>query len=136
MRVGRGGVVGLAEDACRDFADHAGDQMAVALQAHIVQVARLVQIHLAAVDHGLQVRLRDAVLRGTGHQRLHHRVRGLACIGFGNFTLPPGELGRCHAGVGDFVHDIVDLAAKGVERRNGRAARLGQKKEGVIKAAA
>ncbi|MNY43142.1 hypothetical protein D3C86_1780790 [compost metagenome] len=63
-------------------------------------------------------------------------MRGLACIGLGDFAAPPGELGRGDAGVADFVHDIIDLAAERIERGDGRAPLLGQEKKSVIKAAA
>jgi hypothetical protein len=52
---------GLAEDARRHLADHAGHQVAVPLERLEVQVARLVQVHPAAFDDGLQLPLLDAV---------------------------------------------------------------------------
>ena len=136
--VGIGGGLGLrlAEDLRRHFAHDARHQMAVALQAWEVEVAGLLQVHLAAFNHGLQVARLDAVISGQRHQRFHDGVRGRACVRLVHFGLPPSQLGARHARVVHLVHHIVHLAAKGVEGGDGGAPRFGQKEEGVIKTAA
>jgi len=134
--VGGGGRVGLAEDAGRHFADDAGDQVAIALQAGKVEVAGLLQVHLAALDHRLQVALLDPELGHVRHQGLRHRVAGLAAKGLGDFLLPPGQLLGGHAHVLHLVHDIVHFAAERIERGDRGPAVGWQKEEGVIKAAA
>ena len=136
VRVGGGGRVGLAENARRHFADNARHQVAIALQRGKVEVAVLRQIHLAAFDDGQQVARLDAVEGGVGHQRFHHRMRRVAREGLGDFALPPAQLGLGHAGIGDFINDIVDFTAEGVKGGDGGAPFLGQEQEGVIKTAA
>jgi len=128
--------LGLAEDLGGDFANDARHQMAVALQPGKVEVAGLLQVHLAAVDDGQQVPRLDAVIGRQRHQGEHDRVAGLAGIGTSHFVLPPGKLGVRHTRVRHFVHHVVHLTAKGVEGSDGGAPRLGQKQEGVVKAAA
>ena len=83
------------------------------------------QVHLAAFDDGQQVPRLNAVDRGPGHQRVHHRVCGLACKGLADFGLPPGEFGAGHAGVGDFIDHVIDLAAKSIKGGDGGAPVLG-----------
>ena len=78
VRVSGGLLLRLAEDMRCHFAHHACDQVAVTLQCREVEVTRLVQVHLAAVNHGLQVALFDLIGGGQRHQRLHDRVAGLA----------------------------------------------------------
>ena len=138
QRVGVGGGlrVGLPEDARRHLADHAGHQVAVALQAREVEVAGLFEVHLAAVDDLLQLRGLDAVLGRQRHQRLHDRVVRLAGVGLGDFGAPPGELGGGDARVAHLVDHVVDLAAEGVEGGDRGAAPRGKEQEGVIEAAA
>ena len=53
--VARCDAIGAAEDAGRYLADDAGHQVAVVREAGVVEVARLVQVHLAAFDHGVEV---------------------------------------------------------------------------------
>ena len=136
VRVQGGRGLGLAKDVGRHFAHHAGHQMAVALQAGVVQVARLVQVHLAAFNHGLQVRFFDFVVGGDRHQRQQHRVARFAGKGLCHLGLPPGQLGRCHAGVHGVIDHVIDFAAKRIERRDGRAPLCRQKHERVIETAA
>ena len=134
--VGGGGFIGLTEDAGCDFAHHAGHQVAIALQARPVQVAGLLQIHLAALDHGQQVLYADAVRLDMRHQGLHDRVAGLARKGLLDLLLPPGELGRSHARVGHIVYHVIHFPAKRIEGGNGGPAFRRKEQEGVIKAAA
>ena len=134
--IGGGLRIGLAEDARRDFADHAGHQVAVARKAGKVEIPGLLQVHLAAVDHFVELACLDAVGRGMRHQRLHHWMARRACERLGDLGAPPGELGGGHAGVGDLVDHVVDLAAERIEGRDRGAARLGQEEEGVVEAAA
>jgi hypothetical protein len=136
VRIHRGLRLRLAKDVGRHFAHHTSHEMAVALQAGVVEVAGLGQVHLAALDHRLQVALLDGVVSRQRHQRLHHRVAGLAGKCLGHFGLPPGQLGCGHAGIDHVIHHIIDFTAKGVKRGDRGAPGFGQKQEGVIKAAA
>ena len=89
--------LGLAKNGGSHFAHHAGDQVAVTLQVGVVQVAGLLQVHLAALNHALQVVLRNAVRAGVRHERLHHGVAGAPGVGLGHFGAPPRELGSGNA---------------------------------------
>jgi hypothetical protein len=111
----------LAEDVGCHFADDAGNQMAVALQARIVKVAGLLQIHLATFDDGLQVALFDLEVCCQGHQCLHDGVAGPASERLTDFGAPPGQFAAGYAQLLGFVDDIIDLAAKGVEGGDGGA---------------
>ena len=135
-----GALIALAEDAGRDFADDACDEVAIFLQAGVIQIARLREVHLAAFDHSLQVALFDIegfAVRQEGEQ-------GGVAIGFdfwrgkslADFLRPPGELGGGDAGLAHFIDDIIDLAAKRIKRGDSGAALFGEEEEGVIKAAA
>ena len=62
-------------------------------------------------------------------------MAGAAGKRFGDFALPPGQLGMRHVRIGDLIDHIVDFAAEGVERGDGGAPLPGQKQESVIKAA-
>ena len=126
----------LAEDARCHFTHHARHEVAVALQAGVVEVAGLFQVHLAALDDRQQVAWLDAVVCGVRHQRLHHRVRGLALEGLRHLAAPPGELVVRDARVGHFIDHVVHLAAETIKGRDGRAPGAGQEQKGVIEAAA
>ena len=136
MRVGGGLRLGLAEYARRHLAHHAGHQVAVALEPGEIEVTRLREVHLAAVDDLLQLPRLDAEGGDVRHQRLHHRVARLAAEGARDLGAPPRELCGRHAGVRHLVDHVVDLAAEGIEGRDRRAAVLGQEEEGVVEAAA
>ncbi len=125
VRVGGGRLVGLAKNTCGHLADDARHQMAIALQAWKVEVTVLLQIHLAAFNHGVQMARFNPVSGSQWHQGLHDGVAGLARKRLGDFTLPPRKLGSCDAGVYHFIDDIVNLAAKGVKRRDGGAPLFG-----------
>ena len=125
--------LGMAEDAGREHPDHPGHVPAVALQAGIVEVAGLVQVHFHAIDDGLQVFSLELVGRHVRMQGLGDRVRGLAFEHGGDFLAPPHELGAGHHGVLDFIDGVVDLAAKGVQRRDRQPALRRQEQEAVIK---
>ncbi len=58
--------VGVAEDFRRHESDDAGNAMAVALERGEIEIARMVEIHRHAVDHGLEMRLRKTVGRYDG----------------------------------------------------------------------
>ena len=75
--------LGLAEDRGGDLADHPRHQVAVTLQRRVVEEAGLLQVGLAALDHGVQVRRPDAETGRVRHQGEHGRVGGL-------------EIGRAH----------------------------------------
>ena len=135
------GVVGglllrLAEDARRHFAHDAGHEVAVALQVGVIEVTGLMQVHLAAFDHRLQMALFDAEFATEVHDGLHDRMARVACISLGHFGLPPGQLGLGHACIHHVVDYIVHFAAEGVKGRDGGALALGQEEKGVVKAAA
>jgi hypothetical protein len=127
---------GLAKNMRRHFTDDAGHQMAVALQAGVVEVARLHQVHLAAFDHGDQMALLDAVVSRQRHQRLHHRVRGLPGKGGSDFIAPPRQFGLRDARVGYLINDVVHLTAKRIKRGDGGTPYLGQEQKGVVETAA
>ncbi len=127
---------GLAEDARCHFAHHTGHQVAVLLQVHEIQVAVLVQVYLAAVDHGQQMPRLNAVDQRVRHERLQRRVAGLASVGLGHFLAPPSQLGLRYAQVLHLVHHVVHLAAESIESGDGRAAGRRQEEKGVIEAAA
>ena len=59
VRVSSGLGLRLAEDASRHFTHDAGNKVTVTLQARVVEVAGLGQVHLAAFNDGLQVALLD-----------------------------------------------------------------------------
>ena len=136
MRIGRGVGLGLAKDTRRHLTHHTGHQVAITLQAGEVEVTGLLQVHLAAADDGLQVLRLDAVIRHQRHQRLHHRVAGLASVSLDDFTLPPGQFGGGDVHLGGVVHHVVHLAAKRIKRGDGGAPGARQKEKGGIKAAA
>ena len=133
--VGCGRVL-LAEDARRHLAHLARHQVAIALQAGVVEVAGLFQVHLAAFDDGQQVARLDAVGCGVRHQRLHCGVCGLALEGLQHLATPPGQLVLGDARVGHFIDHIVHLAAKAIKGCDGCAPGPGQEQKGVIEAAA
>ena len=94
------------------------------------------QVHLATLNHGLQMVRFNVVGRRQRHQGFHHRVAGLTGKGFVDFTFPPGELGAGDARVDNLVYNVIDFAAKGVKRRDGCASLSGQEQKRVIKTAA
>ena len=94
------------------------------------------QVHLAALDDGLQVARFDVVDGGMWHQCLEHGVAGLAGEGLRDLALPPGQLGVRYAGVGDFIDDVINFTAKSIKRGDGGASVLGQEQKSVVKAAA
>ncbi len=137
MGVFHGAFVGRAEDARRHLADDAGHQVAIPREALEVQVTGLLEIHLASLDHGLQVALLDTVGAGVGHQGLHHGMRrGLACERPGDLRLPPGQLGPGDAGVRHLVHHVVHLTAERIEGGDGGPPGGREEQECVIEAAA
>ena len=107
--------LGAAKNIGRHLAHDAGNQVAIALQPGVVQVAGLLKVHLATLNHLLQVSLFDGIVGGQRHQRTHHRVAGLARKGLRHFGLPPGQFAGCHTSVKGVVHDVVDFAAKGIK---------------------
>ena len=122
----------MAEDAGGEQPDHARDVIAVALQAREIEVARLCQIHLHAVDDLVQPLGGDAVGRERGLQGAGHRVLRVARKQSGHFVPPPGELGAGELRVRGLVHHVVHLAAKGVQRRDGAPSRRCQEQERVV----
>src|SRR5690348_7021025 len=107
---------------------------AVALESGPVEVSRLPQVHLHAVDdlvqplsgyvEGFEMRLersRDGMLRLAG-EKIRHLVA------------PPGQLCSSNLRIEAFVDDVVDFAAEGIERRDRAPALRGQEEKGVVEA--
>ena len=107
--------LGAAKNIGRHLAHDTGNQVAIALQARVVEVAGLFKVHLATLNHFLQMALFDGIDGGQRHQRTHYWVAGLASKGLRHFGLPPGQFAGCHASVKGVVHDVVDFAAKGIK---------------------
>src|SRR6188472_1878003 len=94
MRIVDGRRARAAEDAGSDLADNAGDEIAVAGEAGVVEEARLLEVHLAAFDDGEQVARLDAVVSDVRHQRAHRRVARIAGERGADLAAPPRQLGR------------------------------------------
>jgi hypothetical protein len=88
-----------AKNTCRDLAHHPGYQMAVVRQPGKINVARLVEVHLAAGDHLVQMLGTDAITGHMRHQSLHDRVAGLARKTARYLSAPPRQLGGRNTGV-------------------------------------
>ncbi len=101
-----------------------------------IRVARQVDIHLHAVDDFQQVFLREVELFHHRNQRQRHRMLRTARVDFSDLPAPPVERGARHVGVGAFVHHIVHLAAKGIQRGDGAALVRWQEQEAVVEAGA
>ena len=124
-----------AEDVGRDLADHAGHQVAVALQRREVEEAGL----LAGRSGSRRSRRAGAPARcrrraASGISACITGWLGWPAKAVSHLAAPPVQLGRGHAGVAHLVDDVVDLAAEGVEGRDRRAPRRRQEEEGVIEA--
>ena len=91
---------------------------------------------LAPTNDAVQVLLGDCVNRSQGHQGFHHRMRGLAAVGFGHFAQPPRQFGSGDARVHGIIDHIIYFSAKRIKGRDGRTLWWRQKQKGVIKAAA
>ncbi len=128
--------VAVAEDFRREQADHAGDPVAIQVQRLEIRVTDLVEVHLHAVDDLQQLLLRQREVFQGGHQRLRHRVAGMAFVQRLHFVAPPAQFGSRQKGIGTFVHHVVDLAAEGVERRNRLAPQRFEKQKAVVEARA
>ena len=126
----------LAENVGCHFAHHTGHQMAIALQAWIVEVTGLIQVHLATLDHGQQMALFNLEVDGQWHQRLQHRVARLTGKRLHDFGLPPRQLAAGNTRICSLVDHVIDLAAESVKSGNGRAAWRRQEQKGVVKATA
>ena len=122
------------EDLCGEQANDAGDAVAIERQCLEVEVARLLQIHLHAVDDLQELLLWDGKLCNDGQQRLRYRMLRLAGIELGDFLPPPGELGARNLQVLALIDDVVDLPAKGVERGDRPPPVRGQEHEAVVEA--
>ena len=134
--VGGGLLLRLPENACRNFAHNACNQVAVLLQAVYIGVACLVQIAVAAFNNCHEVLLRDAKCASQWHKRLHDGVAGLACVALLDFVRPPCQFGSGYARFADLIDYVIYLAAKGVKSCNGSAALGWQKQKSIVKAAA
>ncbi len=106
---------------------------AILLQARIVQITGLVQIHLHAVNDGLQVFAVQSVSLQMRLQSLSHRMGWIARQHGRDFFAPPHQFGARHAFVGAVVDCIVDLAAESIQRRDGASPLCRQEQEAVIK---
>src|SRR5205814_9679898 len=109
-------------------ADDARDAIAIALEPGPVEVARLAQIHLHAVDDLAQALGGDAERLAMRLERARHRMLRLAVEEIRHFAAPPGELRGGNLRIHAFVDDVVHLAAEGIERSDGAPA-LGREKE-------
>ena len=110
--------------------------MAIGFEVGEVEVARALEVHRHAVDHRLEVLLRQAVGRHHRHQRPGHRVLRRAGVRGDDLGAPPRELAARDARVGDLVDDVVDFAAERVQRGD-RASPFGrQEQEAVVEARA
>jgi len=103
--------------------------MAVALEPGKVDVARLLEVHLHAVDHGVEVLARQRMLAHHLHERAGHRMPRRAVEHGIDLAAPPGELDAGHGRIGDLVDDVVHLAAERVHRGDRAAALRRQEQE-------
>ncbi|MPN26598.1 hypothetical protein SDC9_174023 [bioreactor metagenome] len=122
----------VAEDLGGEQADDAGNTVAIQRQPLEVEIARLLEVHLHAVDDFQQLLLGQVDARSDILQRLSDGVLRIAFADAFDFLAPPGELGRGQRDVVAFVDHVVDLAAEGVERHDGLTALRGQEQEAVI----
>jgi len=129
----QGGLLGHSENAGRKNADYTGHMPAITLQTDEVEIAGLVQIHLHAIDDGLQVFAFEAVRCHMRLQRQGHWMTRVALQHGGNFLAPPHQFGAGDIGILDFIDGIVHLAAEGVERSDGTPSFHRQKQKAVIK---
>ena len=132
----RGRWVGLAKNFGGHFAHHTRHQVAIALQARVVQIACLRQVHLATFNHRHQMMRFNAIGFHVRHQGMHDRMRWVALEGLNHFFLPPCQGALGYARVRDFIHHIVYFSAKRIESCDGSSTFGGQEKKGVIKTAA
>ena len=90
------------------------------LQSGVVQIASLLQIHLATFNDSLQMLFFNVVTFAMGQERLHHWVCGFILKSLLNFSLPPSKLFGCDTHVDSIVHHIIHLSAKRIKRGNRR----------------
>ena len=95
--------------------------MAIGLQACKVKVAGLPQIHVAALNHLLQMVFCNAEVLRQRHQSLHHRVLRLSGKAARDFKPPPLQLLGGDTGILYFIDHIVDFAAERIKSSDGRA---------------
>ncbi len=110
--------------------------MAIARERDVIQVARLVEVHLHAFEHFVEHRLGQPIGLRVRLERLGHGVGWRTVEHLGELIAPPGQLLIGHAGVLGVVHDIVDLPAPGIEGGNGPPPLGRQEQEAVIEAGA
>src|SRR5690242_15029926 len=134
LRIVERALIAIAEDAGREKADDARNAIAVRLEARPVEVARLAQIHLHAVDDFLQARGREAELLAMRLERTRHGMVRLAGEERGDFAAPPRELRGGDLWLELLIHYVIDFAAERVERGDGAAALRRQKQERVVEA--
>jgi hypothetical protein len=124
----------VSEDFRREESEDAGHAMTVELERGEIEVTRLLQVHRHAVDDRRELVRRQRKLANHGNQRLRHRMLRRAVECARNLLPPPCKLDARHTRIGHLVHDVVDLAAKCVERRDGAAPWRGQKQEALVEA--
>jgi hypothetical protein len=106
------GRIGVAENFRRHEADHAGDAIAVGLELGEIEVPIALEIHRHAVDHRLEMRLRQGKRGNDRLQGQRDRMLGPpAKIGV-HLLAPPRKLRMRNAGVARFVDNVVYLAAE------------------------
>src|SRR6185295_19373674 len=120
----------------RQEADHARDAVAVELQRLEIRVAVAIEVHFHAGDDLVKPLFRKIEAGEQGGEGARDRVLGLAAVHGRDLVAPPRELGAGDGGVRAVVHDVVDLAAEGVEGGDAAPFFLGQKEEAVIEARA
>src|SRR5215510_16397700 len=86
--------IGVAEDSRSQQPDGARDVVAVALERLEVRVARLLQVHLHAVENLVQAQLRDAIWNDQGQQGASDRMLRRAGVESCDLAPPPRELCR------------------------------------------
>ena len=112
-------------------ADDAGNPVAIALERREVLIAILLEVHRHAVDDGVEMLSRQRILSDDVDECQRHRVLRLAAEDCGNFLAPPGEFHARDGRIRGLVDDVVDLATKGVQRRDGMAPRCGEETKAV-----
>src|SRR5262249_31294622 len=128
--------VAIAEDAGGEQSDDARHAIAIRLEPGPVEIARLPEVHLHAVDDLVEPRGAEAVPVAMRLERARHRMLRAPGEQIRHLRAPPRELRRGDLRIHAFVDHVVDFPAEGVERRDGAAALHGKEEERVVKAGA
>ena len=117
----------VSEDAKADQPHHGGHAVAVALQLLEGRVAQMREIHLDAGEELFQVGARNAESLEMGAERARGGLPGLALVAGRDLVPPHLDLLPGAAGIGRFVHAVVDHAAERVHRAD-RFALIGRER--------